>query len=234
MNNETSPSREHDAATIARLERLAARRSANESGTRRSVAEPAAPRADGTAAKAAPRRRPHPSKKSRAAALGLSLATTGGLTYAFAASASASIAVAASSATGVVATPAATSAATATAATATTSATIATAAATSTATGATTAVNGAAYTNRYGVVQVQAVFAADGSLSAVSVLQLPSDNKSVSINNRAVPVLNSEALAAQSAKVHSVSGATYTSTDYIKSLQSAIDTARASGITKLV
>jgi uncharacterized protein with FMN-binding domain len=56
----------------------------------------------------------------------------------------------------------------------------------------------------------------------------------VRINTRAVPVLNSEALTAQSAKVHSVSGATYTSNDYVKSLQSAIDAARASGITPLV
>jgi uncharacterized protein with FMN-binding domain len=80
---------------------------------------------------------------------------------------------------------------------------------------------------------VQAVFSADGQLTAVNVLQLPTDRKSVAINNRAVPTLNREALSTQSAKVHTVSGATYTSDDYAKSLQSAIDRARANGITKL-
>jgi uncharacterized protein with FMN-binding domain len=221
MHNATNPTRQYDATTIARLERLAARRASS---------SPVDPQTDGSAAKSAPRRRAHPSKKSRVAALGLSLATTGGLTYTFAASASTAEATsAATAAAGVVTTSA--TAATTTAATAT-----ATAAPTTTATPAatTTAVNGAVYTNKYGAVQVQAVFAADGSLSAVNVLQLPTDNKSVNINNRAVPVLNSEALAAQSAKVHTVSGATYTTNDYIKSLQSAIDIARAAGITKLV
>jgi uncharacterized protein with FMN-binding domain len=100
-------------------------------------------------------------------------------------------------------------------------------------TATTTSVNGAVYSNKFGAVQIQAVFAADGSLSAVNVVQLPTDRKSVGINNRAVPVLNSEALVAQNAKVHAVSGATYTSNDYVKSLQSAIDIARANGITKL-
>jgi uncharacterized protein with FMN-binding domain len=209
MNNEMSPSRDHDPETIARLERLAARRAA-----------PAVANAHDSAT-AAPRRRQHPSRKSRAAALGLSLATTAGLSYAFAASASAGLV---GSATGVVTT---------TAATATTAA-AGTAVSAAAPTGATTTVNGAVYTNKYGAVQVQAVFAGDGTLSAVNVLQLPTDNKSVRINTRAVPVLNSEALTAQSAKVHSVSGATYTSNDYVKSLQSAIDAARASGITPLV
>jgi uncharacterized protein with FMN-binding domain len=80
---------------------------------------------------------------------------------------------------------------------------------------------------------VQAVFSAGGQLTAVNVLQLPTDRKSVAINNRAVPTLNREALSTQSAKVHTVSGATYTSDDYARSLQSAIDRARASGVTKL-
>jgi len=225
MHNDTIPTREHDAVTIARLERLAARRVAT---------APAAVGADPLAPKGAPRRRAHPSKKSRVAALGLSLATTGGLTYTFAASASTAHATS-SPAAGVVA--AASTAATSSAAavagpTAASAATTATATTAATAT-ATTAVNGAVYSNKYGAVQVQAVFAADGSLSAVNVIQLPTDRKSVGINNRAVPVLNSAALAAQSAQVHSVSGATYTSTDYVKSLQSAIDAARASGVTKL-
>jgi uncharacterized protein with FMN-binding domain len=237
MNNETSPSREHDPVTIARLERLAARRAGNEPAARRAGSQPAAPAAPGGATKVAPRRRAHPSKKSRAAALGLSLATTAGLSYAFAASASATgtVAPTAVASSAALTTPkaatAATSATTGSAAAA--SGTTSLAAATSGST-ATTTVNGAMFSNKYGPVQVKAVFAANGSLSAVNVVQLPSDRKSVNINNQAVPVLNREALAAQSAKVHAVSGATYTTTDYVKSLQSAIDTARASGITQLV
>ena len=59
------------------------------------------------------------------------------------------------------------------------------------------------------------------------------DGKSVRINERAVPQLNSEALTAQSAEVDTVSGATYTSNDYRRSLQSAIDAARAAGLTAI-
>ena len=57
---------------------------------------------------------------------------------------------------------------------------------------------------------------------------------SVRINDRAVPQLNSEALTAQSADVDTVSGATYTSNDYRRSLQSAIDAAKAAGLTAIV
>ena len=97
-----------------------------------------------------------------------------------------------------------------------------------------TVVNGDVYTNRFGPVQVQATFASDGSLTAIDAVQTPdADRKSVRINDRAVPTLNSEALNAQSANVDTVSGATYTSLGYEQSLQSAIDTARASGLTDI-
>src|SRR4029079_8210319 len=134
-------------------------------------------------------------------------------TYAFASSASTAVAenaVAENAVAGTVVTTTAATAAPTTTAAAVTAAPAA----------ATTTVNGAVYSNKFGAVQVQAVFSANGSLSAVNVIQLPTDKTTVGINNRAVPVLNSEALAAQSAHVHSVSGATYTSTDYVKSLQS--------------
>jgi uncharacterized protein with FMN-binding domain len=95
-------------------------------------------------------------------------------------------------------------------------------------------VNGEAFKNKFGPVQVQVTFAADGSLQSVETIQTPyRDGKSVYINDRAVPVLDSEALQAQSANVHTVSGATYTSHDYVKSLQSAIDVARVAGLTQL-
>ena len=52
--------------------------------------------------------------------------------------------------------------------------------------------------------------------------------------NEPYPQFNSEALTAQSADVDTVSGATYTSNDYRRSLQSAIDAANAAGITTIV
>ena len=82
---------------------------------------------------------------------------------------------------------------------------------------------------KYGPVQVQAQIQ-NGSLVAVAIVQYPDDDgKSVRINQRALPELQSEALTAQSAQVDTVSGATYTSNAYVKSLQSAIDDARAAG-----
>jgi uncharacterized protein with FMN-binding domain len=45
------------------------------------------------------------------------------------------------------------------------------------------------------------------------------------VNSYAVPVLHDEALAAQSANIDTVSGATVTSNGYIRSLQSALDAA---------
>ena len=78
---------------------------------------------------------------------------------------------------------------------------------------------------RFGDVQVQ-ITVQDGVLSDVTALQLTDqDSRSVSISNRAAPILRQEVLAAQSANVHSVSGATYTSNAYLSSLQSALDQA---------
>jgi len=94
-----------------------------------------------------------------------------------------------------------------------------------------TVVDGGVFSNRFGNVQVEATFGADGTLSDVTVLQAPShDGQSLAISNYAVPRLNSEALSAQSANVDTISGATYTSTSYRQSLQSAIDAAAQAGI----
>ena len=74
----------------------------------------------------------------------------------------------------------------------------------------------------YGLVQVQAIIKG-GSLVSVKVLQYPSDrNTSRYINAHALPVLQREAIKAQTAKVDFVSGATLTSQAYIKSLSSAL------------
>jgi uncharacterized protein with FMN-binding domain len=97
-----------------------------------------------------------------------------------------------------------------------------------------TVVDGAVFRNKWGPVQVEATFAADGTLTDVATLQTPDDRgRSVSINDYAVPRLNREALTVQSAAVDTVSGATYTSDGYRQSLQSAIDAARDAGVTAL-
>ena len=84
---------------------------------------------------------------------------------------------------------------------------------------------GVADTNRWGTVQVQIVVSG-GVLTDVQVLSSPdSDRKSVRINERALPTLTAEALAAQAANIDSVSGATYTWRSYTISLQSALDAA---------
>jgi uncharacterized protein with FMN-binding domain len=80
---------------------------------------------------------------------------------------------------------------------------------------------------RYGPVQV-AVVLAGTKITAINILQVPDqERRDIEINNFAVPVLNQEALAAQSTKIDMVSGATYTSQGYLQSLQSALDKAGA-------
>ena len=84
---------------------------------------------------------------------------------------------------------------------------------------------GATESTRYGDVQVQ-ITVENGALTDVTALQLTDhDQRSVSISNRAAPVLRQQVLAAQSANVQGVSGATYTSDGYLRSVQSALDQA---------
>jgi uncharacterized protein with FMN-binding domain len=74
----------------------------------------------------------------------------------------------------------------------------------------------------YGAVQVQ-VDIQGGKIANVQFLQYPNDRRtSVRINSQAVPMLQSEALQAQSAQVDIISGATLTSQAFIESLQSAL------------
>lgn len=78
----------------------------------------------------------------------------------------------------------------------------------------------------YGPVQVQ-VRVASGRIVDVATVQLPSGStRSDEINQRAAPQLRQEVLAAQSARIDTVSGATYTSGAYRRSLQAALDAAR--------
>jgi hypothetical protein len=86
-------------------------------------------------------------------------------------------------------------------------------------------VDGDAVQTRYGPVQLR-ITLTGGKLTAVTAIQLPQDNpRDSEISGFAVPQLTQEALAAQSAHIDSVSGATYTSEGYVQSLQSALDKA---------
>jgi uncharacterized protein with FMN-binding domain len=93
--------------------------------------------------------------------------------------------------------------------------------------GGTKQVDGDVVGTQFGDVQVRIV-ESGGKITAVQALQLPFDRRrSNEISQYAEPILRSEVLQAQSARIDSVSGATYTSAAYDQSLQSAID--RANG-----
>ena len=78
---------------------------------------------------------------------------------------------------------------------------------------------------RYGPIQVELTVSAH-TITAVSVLRYPdSDSRDLEINQRALPILVQETLDAQGSGIDMVSGATYTSTGYQDSLQSALDQA---------
>ncbi|WP_330455592.1 FMN-binding protein [Streptomyces sp. NBC_00820] len=79
----------------------------------------------------------------------------------------------------------------------------------------------------YGPVQVR-ITLRGGRLTGVTALRTPDGNpRDREIASYAVPRLTGEALDAQSARIDAVSGATYTSGGYVRSLQSALD--KASG-----
>jgi uncharacterized protein with FMN-binding domain len=77
---------------------------------------------------------------------------------------------------------------------------------------------------RYGPVQVQ-ITVSNGKITNVSATQLPNGGRSGNISAYAAPILSGEAMAAQSAQINLVSGATYTSSAYEQSLQAALDQA---------
>jgi hypothetical protein len=86
-------------------------------------------------------------------------------------------------------------------------------------------VTGDTVQTRWGPVQVR-VTLVSGKITDVTAVSYPTDNpRDQEINSYALPELRREALAAQSANIDSVSGATYTSDGYKQSLQSALDSA---------
>jgi hypothetical protein len=91
--------------------------------------------------------------------------------------------------------------------------------------GSGTVVNGSVAQTRWGPVQVQ-VTIQSGRIVEVTALEVPNGNfRDQEINSYAVPQLRQEVLAAQSARIDTISGATVTSDGYIGSLQAALDAA---------
>ena len=237
-NKNPRPSRPIDPLLQQRLQQLSSRRpgaslpppeaTARPGGTARTTAAIAAP--------ARPSKRTKPARGSKAASLALSVATTAGLAALFANQDTPTESVVLTS--GTVGT---------TATTPTTVAPVTTGSAGTTATTATTPTTatpapapggivdgsylGVGSRNRWGTVQVQAVYTG-GQLVDVQIVQYPNgDRRSLAISQRVLPTLINEAISVQSASVDNVSGATYTSRSYVQSLQSAIDAAKvASGI----
>ncbi len=86
--------------------------------------------------------------------------------------------------------------------------------------------SGSTVETQFGPVQVQ-IAVSGGKLVDVQALQLPSDrSRSARISQFSAPILRSEAIQAQSARVDIVSGATYTSRAYALSLDSALKRAQ--------
>lgn len=78
----------------------------------------------------------------------------------------------------------------------------------------------------FGLVQVQAVIR-NGKISDIQFLEYPTDRRtSRRINTFAVPILQREAVQAQSASVNLITGATLTSEGFEMSLQAALNQAK--------
>jgi uncharacterized protein with FMN-binding domain len=86
-------------------------------------------------------------------------------------------------------------------------------------------VNGPSVSTRWGPVQVQ-VKIKSGRIADVVALQYPTgERRDEEINSYALPLLHDQVIAAQSANIDGVSGATVTTEGYVRSLQAALDAA---------
>lgn len=84
---------------------------------------------------------------------------------------------------------------------------------------------GDAAQTEWGPVQVE-ITVTKGEITDVSVVQYPASNgRDIEINSYALPILIQETIDAQSDQIDMVSGATVTSTGYVRSLQAALDQA---------
>jgi uncharacterized protein with FMN-binding domain len=85
---------------------------------------------------------------------------------------------------------------------------------------------GDAADTRYGPVQVK-ITVAGGKVTQAEVVDVPMSNpRDAEINQQAVPILVQETAGVTSAQIDFVSGATFTSDGYQRSLQSALDKAK--------
>ena len=75
----------------------------------------------------------------------------------------------------------------------------------------------------YGAIAVRVTVRGSRIVNASVAAIRVTEPESGQISGNAIPVLRSEVLAAQSASIHAVSGATYTSRGYISSLEAALN-----------
>ena len=90
--------------------------------------------------------------------------------------------------------------------------------------GATGTYTGTTKSDRWGTITVT-VTLSNGKITDVTYTTTVGDQHSAQIEARAIPTLKAAVLAANSADVSTISGATYTSKKYLTSLQSALDQA---------
>jgi uncharacterized protein with FMN-binding domain len=94
---------------------------------------------------------------------------------------------------------------------------------TTTAAGGSRRIDGQIIPTQFGDVQVRVILA-NGKITDVQPLQMPFQHqRSLEISQQAAPLLHDEVLQAQSAQIDLLSGATYTSDAYQRSLQAALD-----------
>jgi uncharacterized protein with FMN-binding domain len=86
-----------------------------------------------------------------------------------------------------------------------------------------TTITGKVANTVYGPVQIELVVKSHKIVKVAVLVQPTNTIHDIQIGEFAFPKLISETLAAQTAKIDAVSGASYTSAGYISSLQSAVD-----------
>jgi uncharacterized protein with FMN-binding domain len=89
----------------------------------------------------------------------------------------------------------------------------------------TVTLNGDRAGTRYGPVQVRVTIRSHHLVAVTAIAYPSSGQRDQEISSFALPELEKEAIAAQSAQIDTVSGATFTSDGYRRSLQSAPDSA---------
>jgi uncharacterized protein with FMN-binding domain len=90
-------------------------------------------------------------------------------------------------------------------------------------------VNGTSAGTRYGPVQVSVTIRSHRLVAVTALVYPSSERRDQEISSFALPQLEQEAISAQSAQIDTVSGATFTSDGYRRSLQSALDAAHLQG-----